>query len=287
MDWFYSCLFLPEQSTTVSYFNPSKLSKSVLLEPSNSKNRSTINDKSTHPGKVIQLLPNKDAVVSSEDRSPSVKEEDGITFYPQGEFIPVDSKWQKDKCKMLKLTFIIGIVSEDQSTEKKLDIRRLAPSKEKRISPDGNCLFSSLSYVITGTDCFHKEIRENLLENMKGQYKDICTNYCCSHYELLPEYRCHSVDDYITKSKMHLLGSWGTDMEIFLAVQILTTDIFVYRDSLQCWNKFSGYGFNNKKDVHRLTSKRIYLRLHHDHFQPVLKVDKVENCRIFEDLQCL
>ena len=30
---------------------------------------------------------------------------------------------------MLKLKFIIGIVTEDQSTEKKLDIRRLAPSK--------------------------------------------------------------------------------------------------------------------------------------------------------------
>ena len=200
---------------------------------------------------------------------------DRITSYPQGVFIPVDQKWQKDKCKMLKLSYIIGIVSEDQSTEKKLDIRRFAPSKEKRISPDGNCLFSSLSYVITGTDCFHKEIREILLENMKGQYKDICTNYCCSHYELLPESRCHSVDDYITKSKMQILGSWGTDMEIFLAAQLLTTDIFVYRDSLQCWNKFSGYGFNTKKDVHELNPRRIYLRLHHDHFQKK-KVDKVK-----------
>ena len=105
---------------------------------------------------------------------------------------------------------------------------------------------SSLRNMFTGTDCFHKEIREILLENMRGQYNDICTNYCCSHYEILTEYRCHSVDDYITKSKMCLLGSWSTDMEIFLAAQILTTDIFVYRDSLHCWNKFSGYGLNNK-----------------------------------------
>ena len=86
------------------------------------------------------------------------------------------------------------------------------------------------------------------------------------------------------KLKMQILGSWGTDMEIFLAAQLLTTDIFVYRDSLQCWNKFSGYGFNTKKDVHELTPRRLYLRLHHDHFQPVLKVDKVKNCRVHEDL---
>ena len=135
-----------------SYFNLSKLSKTVLSEPSKSKKSSIIKDKSTHPRNVFRLLPNNDVTVSSEEKSPPVKEEDGIIFYPQGEFIPVDSKWQKDKFKMFKLTFIIGIITEDQSTEKTLDIRRLAPSKEKRILSDRNRLFSSLNYVITGTD---------------------------------------------------------------------------------------------------------------------------------------
>ena len=66
------------------------------------------------------------------------------------------------------------------------------------------------------------------------------------------------------------------DYGIFLAAQILTTDIFVYRDSQKSWSKFSGFGFNDKRDVHRLTTKRIYLRLHHSHFQPVLKVDRAD-----------
>ena len=90
---------------------------------------------------------------------------------------------------------------------------------------------------------------------MKGLYSDICTSYCCSHRELLQEFQCHSVDEYITKRKIDTLGKWGTDMEIFLAAQILTTDIFVYRDSLQSWWKFSGYGFNDKENVHGLTSE--------------------------------
>ena len=48
------------------------------------------------------------------------------------------------------------------------EIRKLALSKEKRISPDGNCLSSSISYVITGTDYYHTE----------NQYRKVCTDYC-------------------------------------------------------------------------------------------------------------
>ena len=72
---------------------------------------------------------------------------------------------------------------------------------------------------------------------------------------------------------MESVGSWGTTLEIFLAAQILKTDIFIHTDCSHRWNKFSGYGFNNKQDVHELTDKRIYLRLRWNHFQPVIKVD--------------
>ena len=47
-----------------------------------------------------------------------------------------------------------------------IEIRKLFPSKGKRISPDGNCLFSSLSHVITGTDYYHTEILELLIQNL-------------------------------------------------------------------------------------------------------------------------
>ena len=206
-----------------------------------------------------------------------------IKVYPLGEFCPIDSKWQKEKCKILNLTFISGILFENQSSIKNIDIRCLAPCKEKRIAPDGNCLFSSLSYILTGNDRSHKEIRVLLLEHMKGLYRDICTRYCNSHYDLLPENRCHSVDDYISKSRMDSNGSWGTDMEIFLAAQILKMDIFVFRDNFQSRNKFSGYGFVDKHNAHDLTEERIYMRLCWDHYQPIVKVDRVENCKIYKD----
>ena len=64
---------------------------------------------------------------------------------------------------------------------------------------------------------------------------------------------------------MDRVGSWGTDLELCLATQILKTDIFVYKDEDLIWNKFSAYGFNDKRDIHELTEKRVYLRLYFSH----------------------
>ena len=41
----------------------------------------------------------------------------------------------------------------------------------------------------------------------------------------LPEHQCNSIEDYIEGSLMARVGSWGTDLELFLAAQILKTDI--------------------------------------------------------------
>ena len=37
---------------------------------------------------------------------------------------------------------------------------------------------------------------------------------------------------------IYQIGSWGTDLEVFLAEQTRKTDIFVYPDSLYSWDKF-------------------------------------------------
>ena len=113
---------------------------------------------------------------------------------------------------------------------------------------------------------------------MRSTYREKCTNYCSSHYELLQEHRCRSIDDYIINSRMESICSWGTDLEIFLSAQILKTDIFIYRDCYHNWSKFSGYGFSDKQDLHELTDKRTYLRLNIDHYQPVIKVDSATSC---------
>ena len=77
---------------------------------------------------------------------------------------------------------------------------------------------------------------------MKNKYREICTNYCIAHYNLLPEHQCNSIEDYIEGSLMARVESWGTDLELFLTVEILKTDIFVYKDGEHVWMRFSAHG---------------------------------------------
>ena len=81
-------------------------------------------------------------------------------YSSQGKFSPIDQIWQREKCKYFKLSYISEVLYENESTDKGLQIRELITNKEKRISPDGNCLFRSLSYVITGSDHNHKILEE-------------------------------------------------------------------------------------------------------------------------------
>ena len=120
-----------------------------------------------------------------------------VTYYNHGEFSPVNQLWQREKYKFLQLTYACGVLYQDESSYESLQIRELTPSKEKRICPDGNCLFRSISYVITGSDHYHKEIREILIENMKGDHREDCTNYCYAHNDILLDGGCYSIGQYI------------------------------------------------------------------------------------------
>ena len=111
---------------------------------------------------------------------------------------------------------------------------------------------------------------------MTNNYRDICTNYCAAHYSLLPEHQCNTIEEYIQNSMMARVGSWGTDLELFLTAQIVKTDIFVYKDTDHAWSRFSAHGFNDKRNIYDLTEERIYIRLYFNHFQPILKVNTNE-----------
>ena len=43
-----------------------------------------------------------------------------------------------------------------------------SPQKIKPIQGDGNCMFRALSYVITGSEKHHLQVRANILEHMES-----------------------------------------------------------------------------------------------------------------------
>ena len=86
----------------------------------------------TDPMSSIQILRlNFEGLSEGSIRSSCLLKE--IIYYSQGNNIllprkicPIDTKWQKEKCKLLKLTFVGGVIYENQSSMK--DFRQLAPS---------------------------------------------------------------------------------------------------------------------------------------------------------------
>lgn len=117
---------------------------------------------------VNTLKQNKNLLtkLSSCDNKLEISED--VNLHYQGQSCSVNSWWQRQKYQELILPFVGGITHENEAYDKTLEIRKLAPSKEKRISPDGNCLFRSLSYILSGSDHYLNKIRVLLLQNMKN-----------------------------------------------------------------------------------------------------------------------
>ena len=60
-----------------------------------------------------------------------------------------------------------------------------------------------------------------LVENMRGDFRKICNNYCYSNKDLLSKGQYYSIEQYIKASMIDRVGSWGTDIGIILSCTIV------------------------------------------------------------------
>ena len=69
-------------------------------------------------------------------------------------------------CGFLFIEIPISTLKEkaaDSGQEKPVLLKEMVPDKTKRIGADGNCLFRALSYCVVGSEKFHKEIRQGIV----------------------------------------------------------------------------------------------------------------------------
>jgi len=79
------------------------------------------------------------------------------------QFHSVDAEWQRDACAALHLQF--EKPNGESAGGHDLPLTRPDMRKMKGITPDGNCMFHSLSYVVTCSEDHHEVVRAKVLQH--------------------------------------------------------------------------------------------------------------------------
>ena len=93
-----------------------------------------------------------------------------------------------------------------------------------KVNP-GNCPFRCFSYLITGSENYHFEIRSRLIEHMPN-IPNVFTDTSV-----------HSVDQYLRQSRMDRSRTWGTDKEVMALSHLLNTTIYTYTTTSGDWGE--------------------------------------------------
>ena len=138
-------------------------------------------------------------------------------------FYSVDERWQRDKCNFPGLPFH----SPNGVSRGAPDLVLTQIDSTQRIRGDGNCLFRCFSYLITGSENHHFEIRSRLIEHMPN-IPNVFTDTSV-----------HSVDQYLRQSRMDRSRTWGTDKEVMALSHLLNTTIYTYTTTSGDWARSS------------------------------------------------
>ena len=155
------------------------------------------------------------------------------------------------------------------------NLQECSPCRYKTIAGDGNCLFSSLCYWITGSVDDEATVRKILVKNMVAKYRDVCYNYIKNKYPVTVS-GFGSTIDYVNKIRMRRNRIWGTVTELFSAALIFQTDICVYSVGNK-WEIFSGSGKSIGEVIQSPPSNYLesnYIHYTGNHYEPIQGVVK-------------
>jgi len=132
-----------------------------------------------------------------------------------------------------------------------------APCFNEKIVGDGNCFFRAVSHAVCGTQKYHRKIRLAVVKQMQSNAVD---------YEGILRCEYSSIAQYLSVSKMHLLASWATEMEIQATADYLGVSIFTYHNDR--WLEYSCKG-------RWLSNQAVYLEhLNGNHYETVICVQQ-------------
>ena len=108
---------------------------------------------------------------------------------------------QINNCNILELPVVNQISCKincaSSRSRKDIHLNQLVPSLTFNIPGDGNCLFSTLSYIITGSTSYSYKMRKIITDNIMGKLRQICLKFIQNKFPLT--YR--NTREYISSQK--------------------------------------------------------------------------------------
>ena len=95
------------------------------------------------------------------------------------------------------------------------------PSRVKEIEGNGNCLFNSMSYVLSSSEKFNWKIRQELCKYIEENWKKVgCLGGVLNKYK--------SGEDYVRKKEMRVDRKWGGSIEMCALACLTGYDMVTY-----------------------------------------------------------
>ena len=178
-------------------------------------------------------------------------------------FNPVDQEWQVNACSTLGISFVRS--NRVRPGGPRVPLKAPEPRTIRRIKGDGNCLFRSLAYIITGSEDQHLAVRQSIVRHMSNIAHLLLGTHIPNRYS--------SVEEYVRDTEMDQDSTWGTDVEMFTLAHLLNTTIFSYNTGDQKWWRFSP-NFLDKTLTDDSNARAIYIRHPPGHFDVVRSIVK-------------
>ena len=234
-----------ELSTVLSKSDCSNIESVITSDLKCDKITNICDNKSEHKNSITEVFENKLLTCSIADSSNnlaqtnlSISQIDNTHFISHRTyiFVPMSIRKRAMLCTTHSLTIIAGHLNYGNVNAQCVG----SPQFVQIIAGyGGDCLFRSLSYLITGSQVQHKVVRT------------IICNYIRNG--MIDSYLTTSPIEYLISSQMELFEQnvWGSDVEIYAAAQLFETDIYVYSawgNNGNKWLKFTSYTNGNACD---------------------------------------
>ena len=197
---------------------------------------------------------------------------------------PVDVEWQLRVCRLLGL----GFCGPNRITPGSPNAPLANPVGFKNIRGDGNCMFRSLSFIITGSEDQHMHVRRAIIRHMRdignvlweSQISPLLNNLrsigevSVGNNQSPNADHMAGINQYIAATRMDHDKTWGSEVEIMVLDHLLDTAVYSY-DTARGWNRYTPANVYGQFDVSTRVNSQMamYVRYNINHYDVVTSVE--------------